>query len=39
MRTIGMQNVQIMETGGHPVVYGEWLGASGKPTVLLLRSL
>jgi acetylornithine deacetylase/succinyl-diaminopimelate desuccinylase-like protein len=35
MRTIGMQNVQIMETGGHPVVYGEWLGAPGKPTVLL----
>ncbi|MEK6754923.1 MAG: M20/M25/M40 family metallo-hydrolase, partial [Bacteroidota bacterium] len=35
MRTIGMQNVQIMETAGHPVVYGEWLGAPGKPTVLL----
>jgi acetylornithine deacetylase/succinyl-diaminopimelate desuccinylase-like protein len=34
MRTIGMQNVQIMETPGHPIVYSEWLGAPGKPTVL-----
>jgi len=31
----GMQAVTIMETGGHPVVYGEWLGAPGKPTVLI----
>lgn len=35
MKTIGMNNVQIMPTGGHPVVYSEWLGAPGKPTVLL----
>jgi acetylornithine deacetylase/succinyl-diaminopimelate desuccinylase-like protein len=35
LRTIGIQNVQIMETPGHPVVYGDWLGAPGKPTVLL----
>ena len=35
MRTIGMQNVQIIDTPGHPVVYSEWLGAPGKPTVLL----
>jgi acetylornithine deacetylase/succinyl-diaminopimelate desuccinylase-like protein len=35
MRTIGMQNVQVMETSGHPVIYSEWLGAPGKPTVLL----
>lgn len=35
MNSIGMQNVQIMPTGGHPVVYSEWLGAPGKPTVLL----
>ncbi len=34
MRTIGMQNVQIFETPGHPIVYSEWLGAPGKPTVL-----
>jgi acetylornithine deacetylase/succinyl-diaminopimelate desuccinylase-like protein len=31
----GLQKVELMPTGGHPVVYGEWLGAPGKPTVLL----
>ncbi len=35
MRNIGLQNVQIFPTPGHPVVYGDWLGAPGKPTVLL----
>ncbi len=35
LRVIGMKNVQILETAGHPVVYGDWLGAAGKPTVLL----
>lgn len=35
LRTIGIQNVQIMKTPGHPIVYGDWLGAPGKPTVLL----
>lgn len=34
MKTVGMQNAQIMPTPGHPVVYSEWLGAPGKPTVL-----
>jgi acetylornithine deacetylase/succinyl-diaminopimelate desuccinylase-like protein len=32
---IGMTNVQQYPTKGHPVVYGEWLGAKGKPTVLI----
>ena len=27
--------VRILPTGGNPVVYGEWLGAPGKPTVLV----
>ena len=27
LRQIGVDNVAIMPTGGHPVVYGEWLGA------------
>lgn len=31
----GMNDVQVMPTGGHPVVFGEWLGAPGKPTVLV----
>ena len=25
---------EIIETAGHPLVYGEWLGAPGRPTVL-----
>ena len=35
MSTIGLQNAQIMETGGHPVVYAEWFGAKSKPTILI----
>ncbi len=35
MRGVGLQNVQIMPTQGHPVVYADWLGAPGKPTVLI----
>lgn len=31
----GMQNVEIMETGGHPVVYADWLHAPGKPTIMI----
>src|SRR6202011_3746513 len=31
----GVEAVEIMPTGGHPVVYGEWLHAPGKPTILL----
>ncbi|MBI3004477.1 MAG: dipeptidase [Ignavibacteriales bacterium] len=34
MRVVGMNNVQIFETPGHPVVYCDWLAAPGKPTVL-----
>jgi len=35
LRAVGMQSVEIVPTGGHPMVYGEWLRAPGKPTVLL----
>ena len=35
MRAAGIESVRIMPTGGHPVVYGEWLHAPGKPTVLI----
>lgn len=35
MKGIGLQNVRIFPTAGHPVVYGDWLGAPGKPTVLV----
>jgi acetylornithine deacetylase/succinyl-diaminopimelate desuccinylase-like protein len=34
MRRIGLQNVRLEETPGHPVVYGDWLGAEGAPTIL-----
>src|ERR1039458_229498 len=32
---IGMQNVRLIETGGNPLVYADWLHATGKPTVLV----
>ncbi len=32
---IGMENVSLIEGDGNPLVYGEWLGAPGKPTLLL----
>jgi acetylornithine deacetylase/succinyl-diaminopimelate desuccinylase-like protein len=35
MQAAGIEHVQVMATGGHPAVYGDWLHAPGKPTVLL----
>ena len=35
LRKAGMDAVEVMPTGGHPVVYGQWLHAPGKPTVLI----
>ncbi|TAM73476.1 dipeptidase [bacterium] len=35
MRALGMQRAEVLESKGHPVIYGEWLGAPGKPTVLV----
>jgi acetylornithine deacetylase/succinyl-diaminopimelate desuccinylase-like protein len=34
MRRVGLQNVQLFDTPGNPVVYGDWLGAPGSPTIL-----
>jgi acetylornithine deacetylase/succinyl-diaminopimelate desuccinylase-like protein len=34
MRRIGLENVRLIETPGYPVVYGDWLHASDKPTIL-----
>lgn len=34
MRKIGLNNIQLFPTDGHPIVYGEWLDAPGMPTVL-----
>jgi acetylornithine deacetylase/succinyl-diaminopimelate desuccinylase-like protein len=34
MKRIGLQSVRLEQTPGNPVVYGEWLGAPGAPTIL-----
>lgn len=31
----GMEHVEVLETGGHPMVYADHLHAPGKPTVLI----
>lgn len=35
LKQAGMSRVEIFQSEGHPIVYGEWLGAPGKPTVLV----
>lgn len=35
MTQAGLEQVQVLPTEGHPVVYGQWLGAPGAPTVLV----
>src|ERR1700737_3359932 len=35
LRPIGMNNVEIIPTKGHPLLYADWLHAPGKPTVLM----
>jgi acetylornithine deacetylase/succinyl-diaminopimelate desuccinylase-like protein len=35
LRRIGMENVEIIPTKGHPLLYADWLHAPGKPTVLM----
>jgi acetylornithine deacetylase/succinyl-diaminopimelate desuccinylase-like protein len=35
MRRIGLEHVEVAETGGHPIVYGDWLHATGEPTALV----
>lgn len=34
MKRIGLEHVEVISTQGHPLVYGDWLHAGGKPTVL-----
>ena len=31
----GIENVQILPTEGHPAVYGQWLHAPNKPTIMI----
>jgi acetylornithine deacetylase/succinyl-diaminopimelate desuccinylase-like protein len=35
LRRIGMNNVEVINTAGHPLLYADWLQAPGKPTVLM----
>lgn len=35
LQDVGLENVSIDETKGHPVVYADWLHAEGKPTILV----
>ncbi len=34
LRKAGLENVEIIDTEGHPLIYADWLHATGKPTVL-----
>lgn len=34
LKRIGMENVKLIETAGHPMIYADWLHAPGKPTML-----
>ena len=35
MKSIGLTTAQTIPTSGHPIVYGSWENAPGKPTVLI----
>lgn len=34
MKRIGLEHVEVIRTEGHPLVYGDWLHATGKTTAL-----
>ena len=35
LRGAGLENAQLIEGQGNPLVYAEWTGAPGKPTLLM----
>jgi acetylornithine deacetylase/succinyl-diaminopimelate desuccinylase-like protein len=35
LQAAGIENVRVLPTGGHPVVYGDWMHAPDKPTVMI----
>ncbi|TIS39147.1 dipeptidase [Mesorhizobium sp.] len=35
LKCMGLDDVQLLDGGGHPAVYGAWNGAPGKPTLLI----
>ena len=34
MKKIGLENVEVIPTAGHPIIYADWLHSPGKPTLL-----
>src|SRR5882762_150699 len=34
LKSVGIENVELIPAAGNPLVYGDWLHATGKPTVL-----
>ncbi len=39
LEAIGLDQAQLLEAGGNPVAFGQWLGAGpGAPTILVARS-
>lgn len=35
LKRAGIENARAIETDGHPIVYGEWIHAENKPTLLI----
>lgn len=35
LQAIGLENARVLPTGGHPLVYADWLRAPGAPTLLI----
>jgi acetylornithine deacetylase/succinyl-diaminopimelate desuccinylase-like protein len=35
LKRVGIEHVEVIQTEGHPLVYGDWLHAADKPTVLI----
>jgi acetylornithine deacetylase/succinyl-diaminopimelate desuccinylase-like protein len=35
LQAIGLENVQLLDGGGHPAVYGSWTSAAGAPTLII----
>ena len=35
LKAANIEHVQVLSTGGHPVVYGDWLHAPGKPIIMI----
>ncbi len=35
LKRIGFENVELIATKGHPLIYADWMHAKGKPTVLV----